>query len=404
VRSIKAQPAISPSPPPIPALVPFFLLAIPVFLWSQRAHSSDPWAEDLPVYTQAIHAWLAGHNPYNASLAPLYFLYPPPFLFLAGWISHLVPQGWGATLYVIFTVLALIAIPLILARFFFRQPWLSPLFALLLFFASPRFTGIQALRTMNVASLIYCAAFLAAIPGLKRGRWEWFYLAVFMAAIIKITFLPLLLIPLLAGKRQWMGSILCGSAVVATNLAEMFFLPELYRGYLWSLQQGILGRQAFGYGIFGVMAHHKYWERGGTGVASYIVAAAVALLVVALMFYLRQRLARAQDLAANGAWLGLTVIAVILVNPRQMQYDMDVAVFAAFVLLVFAFRVRRVTALLGLMVLLFLPSLIIPVLVSNPRLHGVYETFLTFAAFALGYWRLTRETRLQAPAAPIVPA
>ena len=94
------------------------------------------------------------------------------------------------------------ALPLVLARFYFRRRWMGPLFALLLFFASPRFTGVLAFCGMNVASTLYLLALIAGIPGIRRNRWGWFYLAVIFAASIKISFLALLLLPLLAGRRQ----------------------------------------------------------------------------------------------------------------------------------------------------------------------------------------------------------
>lgn len=376
-------------------LAPFFLIAVPFFLWSQRVHASNTWAEDLPVYTQAVQHWLAGLSPYNGSLAPLFFLYPPAFLILAGWLSHLVPAHWGPPLYVALNVAALCAIPVMLARYFFRLPWLSPLLAFLLFFASPRFTGIHALRTMNIASPLYCLAFAAAIPGLKRNRWRWFYLAVFLAAIIKITFLALLLLPLLAGRRQWLRSVLCGVAVALANLGEKVFWPELYSGYTLSLREGILGSRAFGYGVFGLIADHRFFERG-VGLAAYITAAVLAAILTGLMFWMRIRLERAgsakEDLVSNAVWLALILIAIVLVNPRQMQYDIDISVFAALILCVITFKVQRLLSLFVLMVLLSLPSLAVPLWMTNPRLYGIYEVFLSYAAFILGFWRLMCDT------------
>ena len=392
--SIPDDSARIPARPSTALLALLFLIAIPLFLWSQRARSADTWVEDLAVYTQAIHSWLAGHNPYNGSLAPLYFLYPPAFLLIAGWVAKFMPLHWGPVLYVTLNAVALCALPVILARYFFRQPWLSPLFALLLFFASPRFTGVQALRTVNIASPLYCLAFAAAIPGLKSNRWRWFYLAVFLAAIVKITFLALLLLPLLAGRRQWLWSILCAASVAVANLGERLYWPNLYDGYMWSLRQGVLHSRAFGYGVFGLIADHRYFERG-VGTSPYIVSGILALTLVGLMFWLKLRLERAgdahPDLASNGIWLAMIVTAIVLVNPRQMQYDIDISVFAAFVLFVYALRTKR---LLVLMLVLFLPSLVVPFFIGNPRLQGIYEVFLSYAAFALGYWRLARETAI----------
>jgi len=395
VRTTSHHPAISPSRPSFLVLGIFWLAALVIYALFQIGRPDNPWAEDLPVYTQAASNFLAGLDPYSPSMAPLYFLYPPSFLFIAGAFSHLVPSHWGPALYVVFSVASLIAIPLVLARYYFRLPWLTPPFALLLFFASSRFTGMEALRTMNIASPLYSLAFIAAIPGLKSNRWLWFYLAVFLAAVIKITFLPLFLLPLLAGKRQWIASILCGAAVLAANLAEIVLWPSLYHGYLNSLHQGIIGQQAFGYGIFGLLAHHNYWQRQGAGSTAYAVSGVIALLLVGLMFRMRQKLKQIADStqiqAYNSTWLALIVTTIILVNPRQMQYDMDIAVFAAFFLWVFALKINQLKSLLILMVLLFLPSLLMPFVISNAHLWGIYETFLCFAAFALSYWRLNRE-------------
>jgi len=398
--SIQDDPAKTPAKPSAALLALLFLIAIPLFLWTQRAHSHDTWAEDLPVYTQAVDSWLNGHSPYNGSLAPLFFLYPPAFLLIAGWLSHLVPAHWGPPLYVGLNLVGLCALPMVLARYFFRLPWLTPLFALLLFLASPRFTGIQALRTMNIASPLYCLAFIAAIPGLKSNRWRWFYLAVFLAAIIKVTFLALLLLPLLAGRRQCPWSVLCGAAVAIANLGEKVYWPNLYAGYTTSLNQGILGSRAFGYGIFGLIADHRYFERG-VGLSAYLTAAALAATLTGLMFWMRSRMERAgettQDLASSPVWLALILIAIVLVNPRQMQYDIDISVFAAIILCVISLKARKLSTVLVLLVLLSLPPLAIPLLVNNPRFYGIYEVFLSYAAFALGYWRLIRDTAARSP-------
>jgi len=86
---------------------------------------------------------------------------------------------------------------------------------------------------------------------------------------------------------------------------------------------------------------------------------------------------------------GPRVAAIILVNPREMQYDMDIALFAGFVLWVYGLRTRR---LLTLMILLFLPSLAVPFVVLNPICMAMYETLLVLAAFSLAFWRMWRES------------
>ncbi|WP_263355907.1 hypothetical protein [Acidicapsa ligni] len=368
-----------------------FVVAAVGFWWLHRGDFSLWWLEDLPVYAHALRDWQAGRSPYNAELSPLYFLYPPAFLYMAGWLSHLVPEGWGAWVYVGAHVAAVCAIPLVLARYFFRRPWLGLLLAELVFVAEPRFTALLALCGANVASLFYCLAFAAAVPGLRRNRWELFYLVVFLGGITKITFLALLLLPVLIGKRQWGRSIVCGVAVAGTNLAEQVLLPGLYAGYQWSVLQAILVQRHYGYGVFGVLAFFDDKRHHAVGLWPYAVSALLALGITLGLLVLRRRLedgsADGGLLAGNAVWVALVVMAVVLVNPREMQYDVDIALFAAFVVFVTALRVRWP---LLLMVAWFLPSLVVPRVIHSPVLYGVYETLLVLGAFGVGYWWLWR--------------
>lgn len=390
------------APPQTRLLLIFFVIAAAVFYLLHRGDFSLWWLEDLPVYTHAVQTWLSGRSPYDASFAPLFFLYPPAFLYMAGLLSHLVPEHWGQYVYIGATIAAICAIPLVLARYFFRQLWLSPLFALLLFFASPRFTGTLALCGMNIASLLYCLAFIAAVPGLRKNFWWFFYIAVLLAAMIKITFLALLLLPLLAGRRQWLQSIGCGLAAVGANLAEKALAPELYAGYQWSLTQAILKEKHYGYGVFGVLASFDDKWHQAVGMGPYLVSVLMAFTLVVGMLLLRRRMERAGTPVTSGNWLALVVATIILVNPREMQYDVDIALLAAFVLFIYAIRGQRLlirmtfsNRLLLLMTAMFLPCVLMPKLIHTPQLWGIYEVSLVIEAFALGFWRLWRETRLR---------
>jgi hypothetical protein len=396
-----ASPAINRPPS---SWVVVFLLALTAAYWAwDHVWLYHIWREDLIVYLQAMRAFQAGTSPYGDALAPLYFLYPPFFLYLGGLLSYPLPAGWGDEAYTALHVGATLALPLVLARYYFRQPWLSPLFALLLFLATPLFMGVLALCGLNIASTLYCLAFVAAVPGLRRDRWIWFYCAVFVAAMVKIPFLALLLLPILVGRRQlrqWMNCALCGVAVVGANLLEARLLPELYSGYKWSLVQGIVHQGYYGFGVFGVVAAYGYKLHLPVPSSAYAVAMTLALAMVGGMLLLRQRLEKASriprsgsDLGGNGIWLALVVTLIIQVNPRQLQYDADISLLAAFVLWAYALRIRKAMGLIGLMVALFVPGLLIPLVVKAPHQYGMYGTFETLAAFALVFWRLWREAR-----------
>ncbi len=401
-----ASPAVSR--PPATWIVGF-LLALTAAYWVwDHVWLYHIWREDLIVYAQAMRASQAGTNPYGEALAPLYFLYPPFFLYAGGLLSHLLPAGWGSDAYTVLHVVATLGLPLVLSRYYFRQPWMSPQFALLLFLASPLFMGVLALCGLNIASTLYCMAIVAGVPGLRRDRWIWFYCAVFVAAMVKIPFLALLLLPILVGRRQirqWMNCALCGVAVVGANLVEARLLPELYSGYKWSLVQGIVHQGYYGFGVFGVVTAYGHKLHLPVPGSAYAAAMALAAAMVGGMLLLRRRLEKAGrvsgsmlDLGGNGIWLALVVTLIIQVNPRQLQYDADIGLLAGFVLWAYALRIRKPMGLVGLMVALFVPGLLIPLVVKAPHQYGMYGTFETLAAFALAFWRLWRE----AGAAPLL--
>ena len=380
------------APPSALLVLPMFLVAAGVFWLLHRRDFSLWWLEDLPVYSRAVQDFLAGKSPYNSAMSPLFFVYPPIFLYLAGLLSHLFPNGWGAGAYVGAHLVAICAIPLVLARYFFRLAWLTPLFALLLFFAEPRFDGMLALCGANVASILYLLAFVAAVPGLRKNLWTFFYLAVLLAAVIKITFLALLLLPLLVGRAQWWRCVACGALAVAVNVMEKVLDPSLYAGYQWSVLQGVIVQRHYGYGVFGVLAYYDDKLHHAVGKGPYAVAVLMAVAIVAGLYWLRWRLDRDEagwmDAGtARAVWIGLVVMAVVLVDPREMQYDVDVAMLAAFVVIAVVLQVRW---LLLLPVVLFLPSLLMPLLQHVPQLDGFYETCVVIAAFGLGFWWLWR--------------
>lgn len=382
----QVRPAETPAPKLYQILICFALFAAYWYINWQRI--VDGWREDLPVYGTAVHAWLTGGDPYSLPVATLHFLYPPAFLVIAGFFAHVVPSGWGGNLYTALHVAATLALPLVLMRWYFRFPWLTAPFALLLFFASPNFVGVRALCTLNIASTAYCLAFLAAVPGLKRERWIWFYLAILAVASIKIIFLSLLLLPLLAGKRQWRNIFLCGAAVIAVNILEKVLAPGLYAGYQSSLVQGIVNQGYYGFGVFAIVAAYGYKLHIPVPLGAYATAALQDAVLVGVLLYLKHRLRRVvwTD-SMRSAWLALIVTAAILVNPRLLQYDADISLFAAFILWIYGLRTRQpvlVTAVICL------PSLFMWMVVKALHLHGMYGTLETLAAFGLVAWQMAR--------------
>ena len=90
--------------------------------------------------------------------------------------------------------------------------------------------------------------------------------------------------------------------------------------------------------------------------------------------------------------MSLLVLSVVLVSPRILNYDADIALLAGFVIFVNLLHTRR---LLTVLVVLYVPSLFVPFLIRAQTLVGCYETLLLLLAFA-GY----AEAYAQKPSTP----
>jgi hypothetical protein len=346
-----------------------------------------------PIYRDALDDWLSGGDPYRTIHGPLRFVYPPIFLYVGGFLARVFPDHIGWYLYAFVHVASTIALPIVLARFYFRQTWLNAGFALLIFFAEPRLTGVLALTNGNIASALYLLAFLAMLPGVHANRWTLFYLAVFIGALVKLPLVLLLLLPLLTGKGQWRYCSICAVAIAAAYTLQRVFFSDLYAGYQWSLVQQIRVIHHYGYGVLGIAAGLEYKLYGKVSILPTIISGVFAAILIVALFLLRRRIG---PLASDPLWLSLVVLSVILVSPRILNYDADIALFAAFVIFVNVLHTRR---LLTLLVLLFLPSLFVPYFVNAQTLVGCYETLLLILAFAGGFFTLWRESA--APGQPI---
>ncbi len=345
------------------------------------------------VYADALNDWLAGADPYRTIHGGLRFVYPPIFLDVGGFLARILPGHIGWYLYAVVHVASTIALPILLARFYFRQTWLNAGFALLIFFAEPRLTGVMALTNGNIASVLYLLAFLAMLPGIRANRWALFYVAVFVGALIKLPLVLLLLLPLLTGTGQWRYCSICVVAVAAAYGLQRVFSPGLYAGYQWSLVQQMTVIHHYGYGILGIASGLEYKLHGRVSTMPSLITGIFAGILIVALFLLRRRI---DQPASNRLWLSTVVLSVILISPRILPYDADIALFAAFVIFVNVLHTRRLIALL---VLLFLPSLIVPYFVNAQTLVGCYETLLLLLAFAGGFFTLSRASA--APGGPI---
>jgi hypothetical protein len=356
------------------------------------------WLEDLPIYKAALHAYMQGVNPYAVTHRLMHFVYPPIVLACISFLARIMPGESEWVLIIGIHIMCVLAAPLVLASYYLRRPWLTPAMALLIWLAEPLYTGVRALFSANIAPSLYLFALLAAIPGIRRNRWYWFYVVVFLAGMVKATMILLLLFPLLAGTQQWLPSTLTVVAVAAINKVQQMFMPGFYADYKASLLQQVTGLRMYGYGVFGTAAvveqkvHHDQ-----VGISSYAVHILFAVILLAFLFLLRRRGANALRIAnatpdAAVLWLGLIVMGFVMVNPRVLHYDIYLALFAAFVVLATTLRLHGWKLLL-LLLLLFLPGLLaLPH--SRPWLvPQTWQLLIVLTALAAGIRRLWLETQ-----------
>jgi len=380
---------------------PTFLQLLLAFAWAlagyfilHRGHLDPFLFSDAHVYANALSSWVSGQNAYDAHFGALRFLYPPIFLYVAGPLANVFPAHWGWILYLAIDLACTLALPIVLARFYFKQSWLNALFALLLFLAAPQFGGVLALASGNLACVLYLLVFLAALPGLGKNRWAWFYAAVFLVSLIKINLLLMLALPILAGKRQTIRSSACALVTIAAYLLQKILVPGLYEGYKSSLRYELFEAHQYGYGVFGIVADTNYKFHHTIGRSPYWITGVFVLLLFSGLLLLRRRLpldGLKRD-RTDGIWLTLIIVAIVLANPRLLHYDACVAMPAAFVLITNLLRFRRPILVFAA---LFLVSLLAAFFVHSTPLKGSLETAGLLAAFTATFFKLWSETSTQ---------
>jgi hypothetical protein len=359
-----------------------FLAILAVYLIYRPGQGTFSAFPDARVCAYAFHDWFSGKNPYDAHNGGLYFVYPPLFLYVGAFLARLLPQGWGWILYIAIYLSSVLALPAILCRYYFRQPWLNQAFTYLIFLAVPGFATIFALLSGNISCLLYLLIFAAALPGVRKNRWELFYLAVFVAANIKITFVLMLFLPIFAGEWQLLRSLFCLASVITSQVLQKIFMPHMYADYRHSLANHVIGENQYGYGIFGIAAGQDYKLHHAVGMVPYIIAVLVAIAIFCSLALLRRR---AGLKSANGAWLALVIVAVVIANPRILSYEVYFGLAAALVLLIWAFNSRW--PLLWMLCLFLLPQLL-SLAGKDRHTTGPFTMLILLVAFAAAYRKL----------------
>ena len=366
------------------ALIPFCWLLYRFFF----PHGLQFFPVDAHVYGTALKDWLAGGDPYL--IVPhreMLFNYPPVFLYAGGALARALTPHLGWIVYLISHFVAIGILPLILHRHFLRGKDCTLIGLYWLFFAAPGLLGLLALETANIAAICYATMLSAAIPGLTKNRWMIFYVSVLLCASIKITYLPMLLLPLLCGRKQWLRVAACIAACILGLAEQRWFQATLYSRWVRNLTVQNKSFGDVGQGEFGIVFHvlHKmHRENLFIPVAAYAI---VSFMVLGLLVWLWRRG------CANilSAWPALVLTGIILMTPRVNYYDFCICSPLAFVMATSAYRMRR-WMIYGLYLCLLIPSMVFMQLSQYRTLDGGYEAVTIIIFFFATCATLVKET------------
>ncbi|MGI4826758.1 MAG: hypothetical protein ACRYFU_00980 [Janthinobacterium lividum] len=319
----------------VPGIVAYLAVtSVVVLYFAHRVEmhiAAFPAFWDARVYLHALEDWRGGIDPYVAGApsrtgARLPFVSPPIFLYLMAFLSRIFPGRFGVLCYWSLSFVATLALPALLAKFYLRSRWMIAALCLFLFCFQPEKHGSQALLTGNLSNVLYALVLAAGVPGLKRNNWRLFYVVMVFAGLMKPPFLAFLLLPLLAGRKQWpqcAGTVL---AVLAGDLGQWFSMPK----YWHEFQQNVFVRVfVHGDAGFGLLAQCGLFGGSIPLVRRLRPSMDVALVIVPLfllLFFLRNR---RFGQTAERLWVPCLVLLGVLSNPRILDYDAGVAVLPA---------------------------------------------------------------------------
>jgi hypothetical protein len=333
------------------------------------------------VYAVAIDKWLVGADPYSQSETLTYnymrYNYPPAFVLAGGELARVLNPHAGWIVYLTFHFAAVLVLPWILYKFYLRKTNCTLPGFYFLVFLGPGLLGFLAMETANVAVICYGAMVLASSLGLTRNRWLPFYIVVFLACSIKITYLPMLLLPLFCGRKQWLGILACGAASVAGLVSQRWLAPALFNEFVRNLSYHTAEAGDVGKGVFGILFHVLHKSHMQYALIPFAGYGVVALAVVATLTALWRR-GYADRFAS---WPALVVTGVLLSIPRVEYYDLFIGLPLIFTMFVSEMRIRRAYAIYALYVCLFIPSIVFLERSTDTALNGGYETLIILVMF-----------------------
>ena len=255
----------------------------------------------------------------------------------------------------------------------------------------------------NVAYILYGLMLAAVAYGLKRGQWNWFYVAVLVAASVKVHLLTMLAIPLLCGRRQWMRATATGAIGLSLYALQSRIWPEAFHVYMNSLKVMSNSKRDFGCAPVGILA--RILQSAGVPIERpCIVFYGVYAIALFLLLLGLSRLYREQRICFEN-WLPVMLIGVVLLNPRVQSYD--IAAVSLPMALVLWRSVRdtegKIRTRLGIGVALVLLGLNVFVEVNEDFVHMLpaawkyLEMLVMLGVFAAGVRGLLNEAEAEWP-------
>jgi len=308
---------------------------IAVFLFLAYLASTGPFGWDATAYWKAALSLLHGRDPYAEAVAaqqlfhqrtlpygierpPLTYIYPPLTLPLLRLVT-LLPAWLAASLYGL--ALAAGMLLQLWAGMRISYPSERRTLLLLLPFAAifPGLLCNGVILSANLAYVLYGLVYAAAIPGFKHGRWRWYYLAVFCAAIFKPPMLTLLALPILVSRRQWIPSAITAASSLLLFAASARLWPTLFQEYLQAVAIEFEWNHHFGFSPSGMLASALADMGMPYATATTLLYLVFAGILVGVLLYLAHRVR--QGRLSRYKWIPVAIVGTILLNPRLKEYD-----------------------------------------------------------------------------------
>jgi|ERR1700733_506195 len=338
---------------------------------------------DAGAYASALRRWMAGQDPYLYTPdMGVYCLYPPVFIYLGGTLARFFTPHLGWVLYQTLHIATALSLPWILYRHYLKKSSIGLAVFYLLFFDSPGFLGFSALETGNIAIICYAAILSAGIRGLRLNRWKLFYLAVFGCSSIKITFLPMLLLPLLCGEGQFLSSACCALATLSGLLIQRWIAPSLYSRFTQNLQIQTMRTGEVGRSLFGIFFHILHSLNGpGLLIIPTLAYGSAAIAIIAVLVTLRARGVN----RSLPSWCALVLVGTLFAIPRLEYYDLCIAFPLAFCIFI-----DTVVPMFPTLLYLFLsiPSLYFLVRTRDKATNGGVEALAILLFWGWSAYRL----------------